>query len=129
MDLPLELTVACVTGLLKAPLATLFVAVVFFVVAVVFFVVTVVLSELEDSDNGAVEGVVREYDVVLSTFVLFVRCLTSLVVALFLLGVDGEVVNAFSFVDSVLPSSVVLLGGSFDFKLSFSFNLPRVKQY
>jgi len=124
VDLPLELTVACVTGLLKAPLATLF-------VAVVFFVVTVVLSELEDSDNGAVEGVVREYDVVLSTFVLFVRCLTSLVVVLFLLGVNGEVVNAFSFVDSVLSSSsvVVLLGGLFDFKFSFPFNLPRVKQY
>lgn len=129
VDLPLELTVACVTGLLEALSAAFFVAVVFFVVAVVFFVVTVVLSKLEDSDNGAVEGVVREYDVVLPTFVLFVRCLRRLFIALFLLGVNGEAVNSFSFVDSVLSSSVVLLGGLFDFKLTFSFNLSRVKQY
>ena len=122
MDLPLELTVACVTGLLEAAFASLF-------AAAVFFEVTVVLSELEDGDNGAVEGVVREYEVVLSTFVLFVRCLTGLVAALFLLGVDGEVVNAFSFVDNVLSFSVVLIGGLFDFKLTFSFNLSRVKQY
>ena len=124
VDLPLELTAACVTGLLEAAFASLF-------AAAVLLVVTVVLSELEDGDNGAVEGVVKEYKVVLSTFVLFVRCLTSLVVALFLLGVDGEVVNAFSFVDSVLSSSsvVVLLGGLFDFKLTFSFSLSRVKQY
>ena len=47
MDLPLELTVACVTGLLEAAFASLF-------AAAVFFVVTVVLFELEDGDNGAV---------------------------------------------------------------------------
>jgi len=64
VDLPLELTAACVTGLLEAAFASLF-------AAAVLFVVTVVLSELEDGDNGAVLFcVVRGYHVV---FVLFAR--------------------------------------------------------
>lgn len=121
VDLPLDLTVVGALGLLEAAFATVF-------SAVGFFVVTVVLSELGDSENGVVEGVVGEYDIVLSRFAFFVVGLEGPVIALFSLSVDCEVVSPFSFVGSLLAGSVVSLDGSFDFKLPFFFNLSRVKQ-
>ena len=78
--------------------------------------------------NGVFEGVVGEYDVVLSRFVLFLRGLGGPVVPLFLLSVDCEVFGAFSFVDSLLAPPVFSLGDSFDFKLPSFFTLSRVKQ-